>query len=128
MAGVIPKKLPFVIAMVLPLATNDTKVFAVDESVMEANASDYHGKVPDELDWTGKQRQKRAVVEYLSVLDAVESAILHRTWTMMNILETKGTAGGSRQHTVLSISRVALSHAEQHSTKNCGSSYRHCIR
>lgn len=35
--------------------------FAVDASVMEANASRYHGKAPDELDWTDAQRQKRAV-------------------------------------------------------------------
>jgi transposase len=34
--------------------------FAVDASVMEANASRYHGKAPDELDWTERQRQKRA--------------------------------------------------------------------
>ena len=33
---------------------------------MEANASRYHGKAPNELDWTEKQRQKRAVAEYLS--------------------------------------------------------------
>jgi hypothetical protein len=46
----------------------------------------------------------------------------------MGSLETKGAAGCSKQHTLLSISRVALSHAEQHSTKNCGPSYRHCIR
>jgi hypothetical protein len=44
--------------------------FAVDASVMEANASRYHGKVPDELDWTEKQRQKRAVAEYLAALEA----------------------------------------------------------
>src|SRR5205807_8034518 len=48
--------------------------FAVDASVMEANASRYHGKAPDELDWTEKQRQKRAVAEYLAVLGA-EAAI-----------------------------------------------------
>ena len=35
--------------------------FAVDASVLEANASRYHGKAPDELDWTDKQRQTRAV-------------------------------------------------------------------
>src|ERR1700692_4328191 len=29
--------------------------FAVDASVMEANASRYHGKAPEELDWTEKQ-------------------------------------------------------------------------
>ena len=33
---------------------------------MEANASRYHGKAPDELDWTDAQRQKRAVAEYLA--------------------------------------------------------------
>ena len=36
---------------------------------MEANASRYHGKAPDELDWTDKQRQTRAVGEYLAALD-----------------------------------------------------------
>ena len=44
--------------------------FAVDASVMEANASRYHGKAPGELDWTEKQRQKRAVAEYLTALEA----------------------------------------------------------
>src|SRR5882757_560758 len=44
--------------------------FAVDASVMEANASRYHGKTPDEIDWTEKQRQKRAVAEYLAALEA----------------------------------------------------------
>jgi Transposase domain (DUF772) len=44
--------------------------FAVDASVMEANASRYHGKAPEELDWTEKQRQKWAVAEYLAALEA----------------------------------------------------------
>src|SRR6201993_628200 len=43
--------------------------FAVDASVMEANASRYHGKAPGELDWTDAQRQKRAVAEYLAGLE-----------------------------------------------------------
>jgi transposase len=43
--------------------------FAVDASVLEANASRYHGKVPEELDWSEKQRQTRAVAEYLAALD-----------------------------------------------------------
>src|SRR3954453_7652637 len=37
--------------------------FAVDASVIEANASRYHGKAPAEIDWTEKQRQTRAVKE-----------------------------------------------------------------
>jgi len=44
--------------------------FAVDASVMEANASRYHGKAPDDLDWTDAQRQKRAVTEYLAAIEA----------------------------------------------------------
>jgi hypothetical protein len=44
--------------------------FAVDTSVMEANASRYHGKAPGELAWTDAQRQKRAVAEYLAGLEA----------------------------------------------------------
>jgi transposase len=44
--------------------------FAVDASVMAANASRYHGKAPDELDWTEKQQRKRAVAEYLAALEA----------------------------------------------------------
>jgi len=43
--------------------------FAVDASVLEANASRYHGKAPGDLDWTDKQRQTRAVAEYLAALD-----------------------------------------------------------
>lgn len=43
--------------------------FAVDASVLEANASRYHGKPPDELDWSKTQRQTRAVREYLAALD-----------------------------------------------------------
>jgi hypothetical protein len=35
--------------------------FAVDASVLEANASRYQGKAPEELDWSEKQQQTRAV-------------------------------------------------------------------
>jgi transposase len=43
--------------------------FAVDASVMEADASRYHGKAPDEIDWSAPARQTRAVAEFLSGLD-----------------------------------------------------------
>jgi transposase len=42
--------------------------FAVDASVMEADASRYHGKAPDEIDWSAPERQTRAVSEFLSGL------------------------------------------------------------
>jgi hypothetical protein len=37
--------------------------FAVDASVMEADASRYHGKAPDEIDWSAPERQTRAAAE-----------------------------------------------------------------
>src|SRR5271165_5489104 len=43
--------------------------FAVDASVIEADASRYHGKAPDEIDWSLPERQTRAVVEFLTALD-----------------------------------------------------------
>src|SRR3984957_2005003 len=43
--------------------------FAVDASVMEANASRYHGKAPDDIAWAEPERQTRAVKEYLAGLD-----------------------------------------------------------
>jgi len=44
--------------------------FAVDASVIEADASRYHGKTPDEVDWSAPQRQSRAVAEYLAAVEA----------------------------------------------------------
>ncbi len=43
--------------------------FAIDASVMEADASRYHGKAPDEIDWSLPARQTRAVAEFLAALD-----------------------------------------------------------
>jgi transposase len=42
--------------------------FAVDASVMEADASRYHGKAPNEIDWSAPERQTRAVSEFLAGL------------------------------------------------------------
>ncbi|MDA7949789.1 MAG: transposase [Hyphomicrobiaceae bacterium] len=43
--------------------------FAVDASVMEADASRYHGQAPDEIDWSKIEKPSRAVQEYLEALD-----------------------------------------------------------
>src|SRR5258705_4054451 len=43
--------------------------FSVHASIMEADASRYHGEAPDEIDWSGPERQTRAVAEFLSGLD-----------------------------------------------------------
>src|SRR5215475_1944309 len=42
--------------------------FAVDASVMEADASRYHGEAPGEIDWSAPERQTRAVAEFLAGL------------------------------------------------------------
>ncbi|MGA7325131.1 MAG: IS1182 family transposase [Rhodomicrobium sp.] len=46
--------------------------FAVDASVMEADASRYHGVAPEEADWSKPGRQSRAVKEYLESLEDQE--------------------------------------------------------
>jgi hypothetical protein len=61
--------------------------FAVDATVIEANASRYHGKAPDELDWSDAQRQQRAVAEYLAALDAEARAA--------EVSDSNSTGGGS---------------------------------
>jgi transposase len=43
--------------------------FAVDASVMEANASRYHGVPPEEVDWSVPERQTRAVAEFLTAIN-----------------------------------------------------------
>ncbi len=45
------------------------EAFAVDASVIEADASRYHAKAPDEIDWSLSERQTRAVAEFLGALD-----------------------------------------------------------
>src|SRR5258708_5164183 len=42
--------------------------FAVDASVMEADASRYHSVKPEEADWSASERQTRAVAEFLGAL------------------------------------------------------------
>src|SRR3984957_3214628 len=44
--------------------------FAVDASVIEANASRYRGKTPEEIEWAEPDRRTRAVKEYLAALEA----------------------------------------------------------
>lgn len=43
--------------------------FAIDASVLEADASRYHGIAPDEIDWTDPALNSRAAREYLAALD-----------------------------------------------------------
>jgi transposase len=43
--------------------------FAVDASVIEADASRYHGVKPEEADWSAPERQTRAVAEFLGAVD-----------------------------------------------------------
>src|ERR1700726_1098667 len=45
------------------------EAFAVDASVMEADASRSHDKPHHEIDWSRPERQTRAVAEFLAALD-----------------------------------------------------------
>src|SRR3974390_631089 len=47
--------------------------FAIDASVIEADASRYHGKAPDEIDWSAPERQTRAIAEFLTSLDDADA-------------------------------------------------------
>ena len=38
-------------------------------ALLKANASRYHGKAPDEIDWSAPERQTRAAAEFLAGLD-----------------------------------------------------------
>jgi Transposase DDE domain len=46
--------------------------FSVDASVIEADASRYHGLEPEKIDWNAVERPSRAVREYLEALDGAE--------------------------------------------------------
>jgi len=46
--------------------------FAIDASVIEADASRYHGVEPEKIDWSSVERPTRAVREYLDALDRAE--------------------------------------------------------
>jgi transposase len=46
--------------------------FAVDASVIEADASRYHGIEPEKIDWDAVENPSRAVREYLDALDGAE--------------------------------------------------------
>ncbi len=52
--------------------------FAVDASVIEANASRYHGKAPGEIDWSVPERQTRAAAEFLAGLDDDDPDVDHK--------------------------------------------------
>jgi hypothetical protein len=55
------------------------EAFAVDASVMEADASRYHGKAPDETDWLAPERQTRrkpkCIVDARSMRCALRSVL-----------------------------------------------------
>lgn len=59
-----------VVASAIVLGLVKGEGFAVDASVLEANASRYHGVAPDEIAWSERQRAKRAVAEYFTALEA----------------------------------------------------------
>jgi len=52
--------------------------FAVDASVMEADASRYHGVTPEEAEWSAPGHQTRAVAEFLAMVRESVSGVRRR--------------------------------------------------
>jgi hypothetical protein len=48
--------------------------FSVDASVIEADASRYHGIEPGKIDWSAIEKPTRAVRDYLDALDGIDGA------------------------------------------------------
>src|SRR3954453_6725860 len=63
-----------VVGICLAVGLIKGEAFAVDASVIEADASRYHGLAPEEIDWSAVEKPSRAVREYLDALDRAEGA------------------------------------------------------
>jgi IS5 family transposase len=50
--------------------------FAIDASVIEADASRYHGKPPGDIDWSLPERQTRAAAEFLGGLERLSNIVV----------------------------------------------------
>ena len=61
-----------VVAICLAAGLIKGEGFSVDASVIEADASRYHGITPEEMDWSAIEKPSRAVREYLEALDEAE--------------------------------------------------------
>jgi transposase len=68
--------------------------FAVDASVMEANASRYHGQAPGEIDWSTPERQTRAVAEFLSSFDGISDGNFNELDVLILRPTTNSNASG----------------------------------
>ena len=77
--------------------------FAVDASVMEANASRYHGKAPDEIAWAEPERQTRAVKEYLDSLEAENEANPNRKAPKLSHPATRARPGRPKRTNAFSL-------------------------
>jgi transposase len=71
--------------------------FAVDASVIEANASRYHGVPPDEADWSVPERQTRAVKEYIVGLDLEPNPDSHATEGHFSLRASAWTAKANKR-------------------------------
>ena len=58
-----------VVGICLAAGLVEGEAFAADASVIEADARRYHGRAPEEIDWSAVEKPSRAVREYLDALD-----------------------------------------------------------
>lgn len=71
-SGLLRQVFEHVVGLCLSKGLIKAEGFAVDASVIEADASRYHGVAPDEIDWSKVEKPSRAVQEYLDALDEAE--------------------------------------------------------
>lgn len=71
-SGLLRQVFEHVVGLCLSNGLIKAEGFAVDASVIEADASRYHGVAPDEVDWSKVEKPPRAVQEYLDALDEAE--------------------------------------------------------
>ena len=74
--------------------------FAIDASVIEANASRYHGKAPDEIDWLAPERQTHAVVEFLAAFDDEDSDADRKIGVLPSACRAERGRGGDLEQLV----------------------------
>jgi hypothetical protein len=95
--------------------------FAVVASVLEANASRYHGVPPGEITWTDAQKQKRAVAEYLDALGSEANRQAHAE-SDTPTFSTPSAQGGRlwQRSNYVSYPGVHLPCARRLRTETCG--------
>ena len=81
--------------------------FSVDASVIEADASRYHGRAPEEIDWSSLESPSRAVREYLDALDEAEEVEAGRKTPKVISLSDPASAWTAKANSAVVLRRLS---------------------